>query len=190
MKKFTYGSFRIFDHKEMAKFFIDEAECGNKMELANVIPTNIDISEVDLLKLKVELLREGFELDLLESCDGNAAIADKAYSHYLLTITPKLEEFFRILSTETDDRDFKSTAQAEKYRSIVSNITEKVRKAYGEFNVKAELHKEKLNRYKRSIDENRNILDTITKKCEEDVKDYDKKLRDLEKVEQYNLASE
>lgn len=190
MKKFSYGSFRIFDYKEMATFFMDDAQCGQKMELDRVVPCNVDISELDLLKLKIELLREGFELDLAEGHDGSAIIAEKAYSHYLLTITPKLEEFFKVLSTEPDDKEFKSAAQAEKYRHLISNITEKVRKAYGDFNVKSELHKEKLNRYQRSIEENKNILDVIAKKCEEDIKEFDKKLKGLEKPDQIKIVGE
>lgn len=190
MKKFTYGSFRIFDFKEMAKFFMEDTETGNRRELADVVPNNVDISELDLLKLKIELLREGFELDLIEANDGNSIIADKAYSHFVLTVTPKLEEFFRTLASEPDVKDVKSDMQAEKYKAIVSNITDKVRKAYGEFNVKAELHKEKLNRYKRSIDENKNILDIIAKKCEDDVKEFNKKLKTLDGESQMNLASE
>lgn len=190
MKKFSYGTFRIFDFKEMAKFFMEDTECGNKRGLADVVPNNVDVSEVDLLKLKIELLREGFELDLTEASDGNSIIADKAYSHYMLTITPKLEEFFQTLATEPDIKDFKSDVQAEKYKVIVSNITEKVRRAYGEFNVKAELHKEKLNRYKRSIDDNKNILDIIAKKCEDDVKEFNKKLKTLDGGEKLSMASE
>lgn len=190
MKKFSYGSFRIFDYKEMAKFFMEGAECGQKRGLEDVVPGNVDISEMDLLKLQIELLREGFELDLIEANEGNALIAEKAYSHYLLTITPKLEEFFRVLSTEPDDKDFKSASQAEKYRHIISNITDKVRKAYGDFNVKAELHKEKLNRYQRSIEENKNILDVIAKKCEDDIKEFDKKLKILDKDGQVKIVGE
>lgn len=190
MKKFNYGTFRIFDHKEMAKFFMEESECGTKKKLSDVVPSRVDISEVDLLKLKIELLREGFELDLIESHDGDAVIAEKAYSHYLLSITPKLEEFFRILSSDEDDKDLKSTAQMEKYKHIISNITEKIRKAYGDFNIRSDLHKEKLNRYQRSIEENRNILDVITKKCEEDIKEFDKKLKTIDKDTQVKIASE
>lgn len=190
MKKFSYGSFRIFDFKEMAKYFMEDTECGNRRELADVVPNNVDISEVDLLKLKVELLREGFELDLIEASEGNSIIADKAYSHYMLSITPKLEEFFKTLANEPDVKELKSDEQAEKYKVIVANITDKVRKAYGEFNVKAELHKEKLNRYKRSIDDNKNIMDIIAKKCEDDVKEFNKKLKALDGNEQLNLASE
>lgn len=190
MKKFSYGSFRIFDFKEMAKYFMEDTECGNRRALVDVIPNNVDISEVDLLKLKVELLREGFELDLIEANDGNSIIADKAYSHYMLAITPKLEEFFKTLASEPDVKDFKSDVQAEKYKAIITNISDKVRRAYGEFNVKSELHKEKLNRYKRSIDDNKNILDVIAKKCEDDVREFNKKLKSLDGIDQMNVVSE
>lgn len=190
MRKFTYGTFRIFDHKDMARFFMDGTECSKKRELNDVIPTNVDISEIDLLKLKIELLREGYELELVESHDGNALIADSAYSHFLLTITPKLEEFFRVLSTEADDKDLKSEVQMEKYKHIISNISDKVKRAYGDFNIKTELHKEKLNRYQRSIEENKGILESITKKCEEDIKEFDKKLKVLDKGQQIKIASE
>lgn len=180
MKRFTYGTFRIFDHKEMAKYFMEGVECGEKRDLCEVIPNNVNISEIDLLKLKIELLREGFELELIENNNGNAIIAEKAYSHYLLELTPKLEEFFRLLSNESDYKDLKSETQVEKYKHIISNITEKIKKAYGDFNIKTELHKEKLNRYQRSLEENKNILDSIAKKCEEDIKEFDKKLKMIE----------
>lgn len=188
MKKFSYGNFRIFDYKEMARFFMEGAECDQQRDLLDVVPNNVEISEIDLLNLKIELLREGFELDLLESNDGDALIADKAYSHYLITVTPKLEEFFGILANDSEGG--LKPIGIDKYRSIISNITEKVRKAYDDFNVKEDLHKEKLNRYQRSIDENKSILDVITKKCEDDIKEFDKKLKILDKQDQLKMASE
>lgn len=188
MRKFSYGNFRIFDYKEMARFFMDGAECNAHRELLDVVPNNVDITETDLLKLKIELLREGFEVDLLDINEGDAIIADKAYSHYVLTVTPKLEEFFNILETEAEGG--LKPIQIEKYRNLISNITEKVRQSYNDFDIKADLHKEKLNRYQRSIEENKNILNAIAKKCEDDIKDFDKKLKVLETPEQIKLASE
>lgn len=188
MKKFSYGSFRIFDYEEMARFFMNGAECSQQRELLEVVPNNVDISEIDLLKLKIELLREGFELQLTESNEGDALIADKAYSHYSISVTPKLEEFFNILATDTEGGT--KQVQVDKYKNIIANITEKVRKSYDDFNIKDDLHKEKLNRYQRSIEENKNILDVIAKKCEDDIQDFDKKLKILDKKDKLKFASE
>lgn len=186
MKKFSYGKFRIFDYKEMADYFMEGTESGQKCELSNVMPNNVDVTEVDLLKLRIELLRQGFELDLVENNNGNSYIADKAYSHYLLTLTPKLEEFFKLISTDSDYKDIQSDNQVEKYRHIISNITDKIKNAYGDFNLKTELHKEKLNRYQRSMSENKGILSEITQRCEDEIMEFDKKL----KAEQLKLSNQ
>jgi len=186
MKKFSYGRFRIFDYKEMAEYFMEDTESGTKRQLTDVMPNNVDVTEVDLLNLRIELLRQGFELELIENDNGNAYVADKAYSHFLLTLTPKLEEFFKLLSTDADYKDIQSDNQVEKYRHIISNITDKIKNAYGDFNIKTELHKEKLNRYQRSIDENKGILGEITQRCEDEIMGFDKKL----KAEQLKLSNQ